>query len=89
MMSLIKTFAIRDVAIIIGAILSLTGFYFSTSIRLTQVEDDVAELQSEVENNEATLQEVKVGIARIETKISGIEVVLTNIQQTLRDKEEH
>jgi len=88
-MSLIKTFAIRDVAIIIGAILSLTGFYFSTSIRLTQVEDDVAELQSEVENNEATLQEVKVGIARIETKISGIEVVLTNIQQTLRDKEEH
>ena len=88
-MSLIKTFAIRDVAIIIGAILSLTGFYFSTSIRLTQVEDDVAELQSEVENNEATLQEVKVGIARIETKISGIEVVLTNIQRTLRDKEEH
>ena len=88
-MSLIKTFAIRDVAIIIGAILSLTGFYFSTSIRLTQVEDDVAKLQSEVENNEATLQEVKVGIARIETKISGIEVVLTNIQQTLRDKEEH
>ena len=88
-MSLIKTFVIRDVAIIIGAILSLTGFYFSTSIRLTQVEDDVAELQSEVENNEATLQEVKVGIARIETKISGIEVVLTNIQQTLRDKEEH
>jgi len=86
MSGIFKTVAIKDIALITAAILSLTGFYFSTSMRLDYVEKDLAAITAEVERNDLRLEEVRVGIARIETKISGIEVTLAEISNTINNK---
>lgn len=71
---------IKDIAILGGFLLALTGFYFSTGYRLDTLEAQA----SEISKQEIILNEITVRLIRIEDGISVMKEDIDDLEKLLK-----
>ena len=77
---------LKDIAILVSFILAGTGFYFTTSYRLSALEQQQSTMAEEIGENEYKVSEINDRLIRIEENLATMVKAVDSIERTLRQK---
>ena len=78
---------LKDIAILMSFVLASTGFYFTTSYRLSALEQEQSTMAEEIGENEYKVSEINDRLIRIEENLAVMVKAVDSIERTLRERE--
>jgi hypothetical protein len=79
------TINLKDISILIGMLMASTGFYFSTTYRLAELEAAEHQVEQGLDETQDEAAEMNYRLIRIEENVSAMKQTLTRIETLVRE----